>query len=685
MANRPVKVVILGDADDAAKAFKKIRDEADKTDSKLSRIGDNLSRTGQGLTLAVTGPLLALGGVATQAAESLGESVNAVNQVFGDAADKIHAFAETSAESVGLSSRAFNELVTPVGAMLQNMGFEADAAADASINLAERASDMASVFNVDVSEALAAIQAGLRGEQDPLEKFGVGLSAAAVEAHAMETGIIGADGALSEHEKTQARVSLLMEQTTRIAGDFADTADETANKTRIETARLEDLGAEIGQQLIPVKAKLLEITSDLITAFSELSPETQGLILKLGGAAAAMGPLLLVTGKLITAMQKLKESKASVVKFLAGPWAAAFAVAGGILVGFLAIQKRAADNQKAWSEALAGGKEAIEEHITALVADTIAARDWDETLAEAGLTAVDVKAAIEGDERALAALNQLMPRARKEILGFVLRQREWRRAEEEKAAAVDESRQAIENAQRIAANAHTTWQGYITDQKKAADATDDVTKSLGAQADKQRALVDPLFNLRDKTQALADAQEEYNRVLVEHGPKSQEAEDAAFELADAQLDANDAAARYATEGGPESVEALEDLLREAGLAEDAIRRITDSIQDLNSTPVVVDMPGSGGQFGVFHQGGVVPGRGERLIVAHGGETVLPTHKKSPVEAFADQFGVQRVSLGSSPSGGGLVVQILGPVYGMDDFEGKVTESVVRARRRGVAV
>ncbi len=62
-------------------------------------------------------------------------------------------------------------MAVPIGALLQNMGMGLDATADNTTKLTQRAADMASVFNVDVSEALGAIQAGLRGEADPLERF----------------------------------------------------------------------------------------------------------------------------------------------------------------------------------------------------------------------------------------------------------------------------------------------------------------------------------------------------------------------------------------------------------------------------------------------------------------------------------------------------------------------------------
>ncbi|MGH7341915.1 MAG: hypothetical protein ACREKH_15600, partial [Candidatus Rokuibacteriota bacterium] len=122
--------------------------------TRMSRTGDSLIRTGTKLSLFVTAPIVGLGVAAANAASDLNESMNAIRVVFGPASRAIEAFGRTSAQTVGLSTRAFNELVTPVGAALQNVGFSADDAAAASINLAQRAADMASVFNVDVSDAM---------------------------------------------------------------------------------------------------------------------------------------------------------------------------------------------------------------------------------------------------------------------------------------------------------------------------------------------------------------------------------------------------------------------------------------------------------------------------------------------------------------------------------------------------
>ena len=189
---------------------------------------------------------------AADKASDLSESQNAVNVVFGKSAGKMAKFAQVADKQAGLSMRQFNELVTPVGAGLRNMGDSADVAATKSINLAKRAADMASVFNTSVPEAMQAIQAGLRGEADPLERFGVGLNDAAVSAKAMEMGLGKTKAALTAGDKAQARYALLMEQTNRFQGDFVRTSGGAANAARINAAAQENLTAKIGTGLLPV-------------------------------------------------------------------------------------------------------------------------------------------------------------------------------------------------------------------------------------------------------------------------------------------------------------------------------------------------------------------------------------------------------------------------------------------------
>jgi hypothetical protein len=154
--------------------------------------------------------------------------------------------------------------------MLTNYGLTADEAAMKSIELTQRAADMASVFNVDVRQALEAIQAALRGEADPIEKFGVSLAAAAVEAEVLELGLAETKAEIDATDKATARLSLIMEQTDKVAGDFVNTSDSLANQQRILAAELENAKAELGERLIPAFKAGVETAGDFIVGIQVL-------------------------------------------------------------------------------------------------------------------------------------------------------------------------------------------------------------------------------------------------------------------------------------------------------------------------------------------------------------------------------------------------------------------------------
>lgn len=250
----------------------------DKTKGPLGGLTRNLQKVGKVAMGAALGGVAALGtGIflvarkAIPAASDLVESINAVNVVFEDNADTILEWGKTAAETAGLSQAEFAQMAAQTGAMLQNFGLDAETAADQTINLAQRAADMASIFNTDVDQALTAIQAGLRGEADPLEKFGVSLSAVAVKAKALEMGLEGAGGEISQAGLTTARLALLFEQTDKIAGDFVNTSGDLANAQRVAKAQLENFMASIGKLALPILGKLFKfISGKLIPSFQNI-------------------------------------------------------------------------------------------------------------------------------------------------------------------------------------------------------------------------------------------------------------------------------------------------------------------------------------------------------------------------------------------------------------------------------
>lgn len=279
---RKIEVQITGDASSLRRAI-------GDAEGSSSRLGGALG--GMAKAAVIAGGAAGLGAIAIgakgaiDAASNLGESVNAINVSFGKAAPQVLKFTQSAAK-IGLSARAANEALVPIGAGLQNAGLSADAAAKASINLTKRAADMASVFNTSLDDALGAIQAGLRGEADPLERFGVGLSAANVNAKAMALGLAESEKALTAQDKATARVALIMDQTNKVAGDFTNTSDGLANSQRILSAEIENAQAKIGQELTPVMATA---TQALASAIPHVLDFASGLMDRLRPAIEAVG------------------------------------------------------------------------------------------------------------------------------------------------------------------------------------------------------------------------------------------------------------------------------------------------------------------------------------------------------------------------------------------------------------
>lgn len=270
--------------------------------TRLQQFGQKARQVGANLTKFVTLPLAGLGIAGVKAASDLGESINAVNVVFRDAAGVVTEFGEDAAEAVGLSQTAFNELATVIGAQLKQSGLDIDDVADSTIELTTRAADLASVFNVEVSEATTALGAALRGESEPARRFGINISDAAVQAEALASGLVSSRSEITDSIKVQARYNLILRQSADVAGDFANTSDSLANQTRILKADLANTAAELGTALLPIVTDVVSAVRDAVGRFADLDESTKKLILILGGVAAAAGPAISAIGVLSTSI-----------------------------------------------------------------------------------------------------------------------------------------------------------------------------------------------------------------------------------------------------------------------------------------------------------------------------------------------------------------------------------------------
>lgn len=267
--------------DQAERRVKKFGTEAEKSGGGVGKLEGRVRgvRASLGGLAAFTGGAFALDRVKQFAKESvdafsdLEESANALRVVFGNASDPLEKFGETAARNVGLAASEFNQLAANTGALLQNFGLSAEQAADETIKLTERAADMASVFNTTVPDALQAIGAALRGEQEPIRRYAVSIDDAAARAKAVALGLADTAASADLNARAQARLQLIYEQTNQVAGDFENTSSSLANAQKIAAAEAENLKAIIGEQLAPEYAKLIDIGAELRKSASVLALE----------------------------------------------------------------------------------------------------------------------------------------------------------------------------------------------------------------------------------------------------------------------------------------------------------------------------------------------------------------------------------------------------------------------------
>lgn len=261
-------------------------EKADTTTTSLNKSFSFLKLTVLGFA---TGALIKLKQGFTDAinnASNLGESVNAVNVVFGNGADKILKFGEDAAKSVGLAASEFNQLSTVTGALLKDTGLSMEDVAGKTIDLTKRAADMASVFNTDVTDALSAINQAIRGETQAIRKYAGNVTDAEIENELLSRGIKKSSAELSEQEKRLIRLDIIMRQTAISSGDFAKTSDEVANKTRILKAEIQNKSAELGQRLLPLYKLWIDLSLSVVENIDKVIEAVKTLFLTIAAYVA---------------------------------------------------------------------------------------------------------------------------------------------------------------------------------------------------------------------------------------------------------------------------------------------------------------------------------------------------------------------------------------------------------------
>ena len=251
MATRTLTVNLVGRTKSLERAFDRSSKSAGSMASGIGKATRMASKSLLGLGGVFVGAAFASKPL-VDAAVDVQESLSKNTVVFGQAAEGVAAFADTAADALGMSRRQALEATGTFGTLAAAMKIPEAQAADMATTMTQLAADMASFNNASPEETLIALQSGLRGEAEPLRRFGVLLDAATMKQEALKQGLIDNEKmALTPSQKALAAYGLILEQTQIQQGDFERTSDGLANTQRRLSANFDDVKEKLGTILLP--------------------------------------------------------------------------------------------------------------------------------------------------------------------------------------------------------------------------------------------------------------------------------------------------------------------------------------------------------------------------------------------------------------------------------------------------
>lgn len=206
-------------------------------------------------------------------ASDLQESTTKIEAIFGGASGAVQKFASQGAKALGQTKLEVLNASATFGTFGKAAGLAGGDLAKFSTGFAGLSTDLASFYNTSPTEAVEAIGAALRGEAEPIRKYGVLLNDATLRQEALRLGLIkSTKEALTPQQKVLAAQAAIYKQTRDAQGDFQRTSGGLANQQRILSAQWSDMRTRIGSALLPTVTVFVSYLNErLIPAIQRVS------------------------------------------------------------------------------------------------------------------------------------------------------------------------------------------------------------------------------------------------------------------------------------------------------------------------------------------------------------------------------------------------------------------------------
>ncbi len=322
------------EARNAASALKTAQGQIQGLAQVGMKAGAVMKGVGDTLTMAVTLPILAMGGAALKTATDFEETKNKAMVAFEDMADSVLANAEKADTALGMNAQKYLDYSSSIMAALKAGGMGVAESAALSESAVKHFADLASFHNANVADVSEAWQSAIRGQYEPIQRYFPYINDAYMKTFGVARGLIAEN---TENLTANQRAIILNaialdEQLNPALNDFAETSGGLANQTRIAQAQFENLLRTLGQNLLPIALQVVTALNKMLEAFNAMPEPAQKGVLAFLGLIAALGPLLSMLGSLVGIVSGLVTSWPALTAGAAS-LTPAFAGIGAVLTG----------------------------------------------------------------------------------------------------------------------------------------------------------------------------------------------------------------------------------------------------------------------------------------------------------------------------------------------------------------
>lgn len=299
----------------------------------------------------------------------LEDATAAASVVFGKNMDAIIAQSKTADRQMGMSEKQVIDAANTFGTYGKGAGLAGSALSDFSTQMTQTAGDMSSFKGGTPEEAIEAVGAALRGEMEPIRRYGVLLDDASLRNAALKLGLIETTKqALTPQQKVLAAQAEILRQTADAQGDFARTSDSTANVGKTQAAVMANLSAELGQKLAPTMTNAKKVGIEFLTWVLDNQTALIPMVTTVGALALVMGTFVAAA----KGVEALKSAKATIdglkVSLDGMSTAARVATVSAGAIGIAAAAFSIAYG--IWAQASAEAKQQVDDLTAAIKADS---------------------------------------------------------------------------------------------------------------------------------------------------------------------------------------------------------------------------------------------------------------------------------------------------------------------------